>query len=177
MVASVVLLVGCSQSRARETESSTRAVAERTLQALKQGGYSALASQMHYPADEIGAARQKDEAGVRELLVLLAESFGRVTSATPAQEPSAWYEIGVLGGTVEYWSHHPKARRYLWNATFEKHPEGWVFVDVIIRDGKPELKGVWFALPKTPANHEEINRVFKRLAGSVRNAPTGAPPN
>jgi hypothetical protein len=89
-------------SIANADEQDLRAKADSILGLLSKGETGTIASLLHYPPSYTEQQRNDDVADVHEQLDFLSQRFGKISHAVLAKEHLETLDIGVSGGTSEY---------------------------------------------------------------------------
>jgi hypothetical protein len=132
--------------------SDTDPVAIRVARIVQSGNQEAVLDDFYYP-EPTATDRASDRAGVRKTLAILYSDFGLVRTLSQRGSVPSAIDLLVAPGTVEQLNRSATFKRYLYDATFERYGEGFVYIDVCRRaDGSIGLRSLSFALP---ASHPE----------------------
>jgi len=134
-------------------------VAARAIDALSKKDISKLAGLIHYPVDFTPEEVREDSEGISAGLAFLFERFGNPKDIRPHTGPSRFFEIGMFGGTTEYWeSLSPfESRDYLFTATFD-FGTGFIKIRTFrhAQRNEPQIQAVAMGIPTHIPNSKTL---------------------
>jgi hypothetical protein len=172
---SAVLLLVPTVAQAQDAQG----VAAKFIALAEASDAKGLSRLFHYPPDMSEAERHKDAEGVSKSLSWLLSEFGKPTSIQPNRSPVEFYEVGVFGGTNEYWrSRSPiPETQFLYDVKFSNLGPGY-FKVLVLNSGAGagrELHGASFGIPI--ATPRAKDKAIELMIGLMKNSGTPLPPD
>jgi hypothetical protein len=176
-----MVFCGCSTQQPRNTPSSPAAPAvSATPSVASTESYPAFVAEyftliqghdfdkamgmFHFPTNYSAEELEKDKSIVKKSLQLLDEKFGKFDSPSLEKKPEVFIQVGVGGGTPEYWKKHPEINRFVFRTTYEKAGPGYMVVNICNVTGMDQIRSVEFGIPKSnPDAEKTVSQIYKDL--------------
>ena len=138
----LALMFGSSAIASEISEKKIREYLDQTLSYLATENYDQLIEMFHFPPSYSRDELSVDKCGVKGTLKDLFDFTGKPTSINNLRENSRFARFGVFGGSIPYWSNHPKSISIVKEANFEKTGIGVLSIELSFINSELELKSI-----------------------------------
>lgn len=153
-------------------------IAGRFVALAQQGDAKGMAALFHYPPAYSEAEREADAEGVAGSLAWLLAALGTPRGAVPRSEPADFYELGVFGGSDEYWASLGPVEevRLVYDTTFAELGPGHLELLVFRPEASaaPEIRMAAFGIPAGAPGARE--KAIDLILGLLESKDTPVPP-
>lgn len=108
----------------------------------------------------------EESCQVEQTLRDMAGQFGELQSLRPLASRVLFMGLGSSSGDPEYWSSHPGAYTFTYEADFKKAGHGIIKLEVVNFTEKPRLKAINFGLPASEEALGELSGIAAAVSKS-----------
>lgn len=126
-------------------------VVDKFISVLALNNPDIVADSIVYPDTFTPDDLAKDKAGVKGVYRILHKDFGEIGGLSVAGDDKEFYEVGITGGSIFWWSSEKgvTTKKYIYTVVFSNYGEGFVKIFTSNNKGVEKVVGFYYGLPVT----------------------------